>query len=56
MRFIGLFAEEGIGSLAISNATQVDHLQYGFSIPEASSSLMLALSLLGLGGVRHRGD
>ena len=38
MRFIGLFSEEGIAKLQIRNASQVDHLQYGYSIPEPSTS------------------
>lgn len=44
MRFIGLYAEEGIQSLVLGNVSQVDHLQYGFSIPEPSSILLVFLS------------
>ena len=46
MRFIGLFSEEGIGSLRIANASQVDHLQYGYSIPEPSTSAFGMMMIL----------
>jgi len=49
MRFIGLYAEEGISALILGNAGQVDHLQYGYSIPEPSTSgLCLLAGFLGL--------
>ena len=50
-RFIGLHSTEGISRLFISNARQVDHLQYGYSIPEPSIAVFL---LAGLGLLRHR--
>lgn len=43
-RFIGLYHSEGIESLVLFNAEQVDHLQYGYSIPEPTSNGLLALA------------
>jgi hypothetical protein len=39
-RFIGFYAEEGIRSIKGSNTLQVDHLQYGYAIPEASTAFL----------------
>ena len=47
-RFIGLYHEDGIRHLRLFNVSQVDHLQYGQSIPEPSVAGLLLLSLLGL--------
>jgi hypothetical protein len=44
-RFIGFYAEEGISSLALVNVSQVDHLQYGYAIPEPSSALLTLIAL-----------
>lgn len=48
-RFIGVFHSEGITSFAIGNVFQIDHLQYGYAIPEPTTAgfLMIALALLG---------
>ncbi|MEN8694924.1 MAG: PEP-CTERM sorting domain-containing protein, partial [Akkermansiaceae bacterium] len=40
--------EDGIRHLRLFNVSQVDHLQYGQSIPEPSVAGLLLLSLLGL--------
>ena len=48
-RFIGFYAEEGIHRIRGSNTRQVDHLQYGYAIPEPSSislSFFASLTLL----------
>ena len=50
--FIGVYAEEGISQITLNNATRVDHLQYGYSIPEASS--LVTLSAVGLAGLAFR--
>lgn len=44
-RFIGFYAEEGIATLLMNNVLQVDHLQYGYAIPEPSTPLLTLLSL-----------
>ena len=46
-RFIGLHSTEGISRLFISNVHQIDHLQYGYAIPEPSTAVFL-LAVLGL--------
>ena len=53
-RFIGLFHEEGIRALQISNVSQLDHLQYGYAIPEPSASGMLLLAVIGRCSLRRR--
>lgn len=45
-RFMGLYYEGGIATITMTNVSQADHLQYGFSIPEPGSG---ALLLMGLG-------
>jgi len=47
-RFIGFYHEEGIHRLSLSNVWQVDHLQYGYAIPEPSTPLLILASLLPL--------
>jgi hypothetical protein len=48
-RFIGFYAEEGIRRISGSNTFQVDHLQYGYAIPEPSTTaLSLIATSLGL--------
>lgn len=46
-RFVGLYHEEGIARFGLSGVSQIDHLQYGYSIPEPSTSglCLLACSL-----------
>jgi hypothetical protein len=44
-RFIGFYAEEGIATFLINNVSQVDHLQYGYAIPEPSSALLTLIAL-----------
>ena len=39
-RFIGFYAEEGIHRIRGGNSLQVDHLQYGYAIPEASTAFL----------------
>jgi len=39
-RFIGIHSSDGIQSLSIENAFQVDHLQYGYAIPEAGTTVL----------------
>jgi hypothetical protein len=52
-RFFGVYAESGITRLYIRNVAQMDHLQYGYAIPEPGvGSLALLGGLLGL--VRRR--
>ncbi|MEN8735887.1 MAG: PEP-CTERM sorting domain-containing protein [Akkermansiaceae bacterium] len=46
MRFIGLFAEEGIQTLVLGNVSAADHLQYGYSIPEPSSLFLAATGFI----------
>lgn len=43
-RFVGLYHSEGIKNLVLFNAEQVDHLQYGYSIPEPNVSSLFALT------------
>ncbi len=43
-RFIGFYAEEGIRRFRATNTLQVDHLQYGYGIPEPSVTALMALA------------
>ena len=52
-RFVGVFNEDGISSLSISNVWQLDHLQYGV-IPEPSTTILLSLTSLSLLSRRKR--
>jgi len=40
-RFIGFYAEDGISEFYMFNVFQVDHLQYGYAIPEPSTALLI---------------
>ncbi len=53
-RFVGLYHEDGIAQIFMSNVNQIDHLQYGYSIPEPSASLLTLLSLVLLTSNRRR--
>ena len=53
-RFVGLYHEDGIAQIFMSNVNQIDHLQYGYSIPEPSASLLTLLSLGLLTSKRRR--
>jgi len=44
-RFFGIYAPQGITRLDITNVRQIDHLQYGYAIPEPATT---ALALGGL--------
>ena len=50
--FIGVYADEGITQITLDGAHRFDHLQYGYSIPEASS--LVTLSAVGLAGLAFR--
>ena len=52
-RFIGYHVPQGISQLIVNNARQIDHLQYGYAIPEPSTGLFL-LAGLGILGRRKR--
>ncbi len=43
-RFIGFYAEGGIRRFRATNTLQVDHLQYGYGIPEPSVITLMALA------------
>jgi len=45
-RFIGAYHEDGIARLSLSNVWQVDHLQYGYAIPEPSTSFLIGTALI----------
>ena len=45
-RFVGFYHEEGIHRLSLSNVWQVDHLQYGYAIPEPSTAFLSLAALL----------
>ncbi len=45
-RFIGFYAEEGIRRIWANNTLQVDHLQYGYGIPEPGVGIFSVLSAL----------
>ncbi len=47
-RFIGAYHEDGIARLSLSNVWQVDHLQYGYAIPEPSTCLLVLAGLFPL--------
>jgi hypothetical protein len=47
-RFIGAYHEDGIARLSLFNVSQVDHLQYGYAIPEPSTPFLILASLLPL--------
>lgn len=50
--FLGIYSETGISQITLNNAALLDHLQFGYSIPEASS--LMTLSAAGLAGVAFR--
>jgi len=45
-RFVGFYHEDGIHRLSLSNVWQLDHLQYGYAIPEPSAALLIMTALL----------
>lgn len=48
-RFFGVFHEAGIQSLTFDrDVDQIDHLQYGYAIPEPGSGILLFTSAMGL--------
>ncbi len=47
-RFFGVYAESGIHRLDIENVRQIDHLQYGYAIPEPGVPILVLLSLVAL--------
>jgi len=53
-RFIGFYVEEGIATLSMVNISQVDHLQYGYAIPEPSSDQHRTPSHQGMGRIHQR--
>lgn len=53
-RFFGVFHEAGIESFHMSNVEQIDHLQYGYAIPEPSCGVLFLLGIMGLLGRRRR--
>jgi hypothetical protein len=44
-RFFGLYLEAGIESLYIHNVISIDHLQYGYAIPEPTTFGLLAAGI-----------
>jgi|688.fasta_scaffold373563_2 hypothetical protein len=44
-RFFGLYLETGIESLYIHNVISIDHLQYGYAIPEPTTLGLLAAGI-----------
>ena len=50
--FLGIYSETGISQVTLNNAALLDHLQFGYSIPEASS--LLSFSVVGLAGFALR--
>lgn len=51
-RFFGIHVKSGISRLNIRNVAQIDHLQYGYAIPEPGTGLLAwtgALLLVGRG-------
>lgn len=47
-RFVGFYHEEGIHRLSLSNVWQVDHLQYGYALPEPATPLLILTALFPL--------
>lgn len=47
-RFIGAYHEDGIARLSLSNVSQVDHLQYGYAIPEPATAFLALTALFPL--------
>ncbi len=45
-RFIGFQVDGGITAIRVSNVSQLDHLQYGYAIPEPSAGFFIMLSLI----------
>jgi hypothetical protein len=52
-RFIGFTSDVGIAKLTIGGVGRIDHLQYGYLVPEPSVAL-LAAAVLGLAAFRRR--
>jgi hypothetical protein len=53
-RFFGIHASAGIWRLNIDNVRQIDHLQYGYAIPEPSTALLTATAALAAASRRRR--
>lgn len=53
-RFFGIHVTEGIWRLNIRNVRQIDHLQYGYAIPEPETALLTGAALTLLAGRRRR--
>ena len=47
-RFIGFHSSDGISRFIVNNARQIDHLQYGYAIPEPSSGALFLLAGLNI--------
>jgi len=42
-RFFGIYSDTGIMSIVIDNVKQLDHLQYGYAIPEPGAGVLCVL-------------
>lgn len=43
-RFVGIYYPDGISKVVFSNSGLIDHLQYGYAIPEPSAAGLLAVA------------
>lgn len=53
-RFFGLYCDTGIEILVVNNTSQLDHLQYGYAIPEPAPLSLAALALAAAAGHHRR--
>jgi len=53
-RFIGAYSSDGIAFLQITGVDELDHLQYGYAIPEPAAGALAVLALAFLVLRRHR--
>ena len=53
-RFFGIHEESGISVLRLNNVAQIDHLQYGYAIPEPGAGLLASTGVFLLLARRRR--
>lgn len=53
-RFFGIYSDTGIERIVLENVKQLDHLQYGYAIPEPAVAVLGFVALLLWGPRRHQ--
>ena len=52
--FVGIFSTDGISTFGISRASQIDHFQFSYAVPEANTTLLCCVALFIGFGRRRR--